>query len=94
MGKLRQINERNQITIPASLLKSIGAKTGDLMEFELKGENLVLKPRKIEEKLEAQDWDNLDELISQQVKKGNYREYSSPHKARGHFKRLTRPKSE
>ena len=87
MGKLRQINDRNQITIPANLLKSVGLKPGDLLELEARGTNLILKPRKLEEPLESEDWKALDQLVSRQVRDKEYTEYPSPRKARSHLKK-------
>jgi len=84
---MRQINQKNQVTLPAHLLKSLGVKSGDFIEVELKGSNLILKPKRVEDVFTKADWKALDELVTRQVKAKEFTEYSSPEKARSHIKK-------
>jgi AbrB family looped-hinge helix DNA binding protein len=44
------LKDRGQLTIPAKLRKSMGLRTGDLLEVELRGGYIVLKPLEILER--------------------------------------------
>jgi len=87
MKNFRQINERNQVTIPANILRAVGLKPGDIVEVEQRGLELTLKPRKMEEQFHEEDWEALGELVNKQVKSGDYKEYPSVAEAREHYKK-------
>jgi len=87
MRNIRQINDRNQITLPVSILRSVGLKHGDYIEVKARGSELVLKHKKVEDVFSDEDWDALDKLVRRQVKAREYTEYSSVSRARAHLKK-------
>ncbi len=92
MNKLRQINQKNQITLPAGLLKAAGIKPGDFLEPTARGSEIILKPVRLEESFCEDDWEALEECVCRQVKKKKYKEYSSLKDAREHLKkRMPKP---
>ncbi|MFQ5988661.1 MAG: AbrB/MazE/SpoVT family DNA-binding domain-containing protein [Candidatus Methylomirabilales bacterium] len=44
------LKERGQVTIPAKLRKSLMLETGDLLEIEVRGTYIVLKPLQVMER--------------------------------------------
>ncbi len=44
------LKERGQVTIPAKLRKSLMLETGDLLEIEVMGTYIVLKPLQVVER--------------------------------------------
>lgn len=44
------IKDRGQLTIPAKLRKSLGLRVGDLLEVEVRGGYIVLKPLEVLER--------------------------------------------
>ncbi len=44
------IKDRGQLTIPAKLRKSLGLMAGDLLEVEIRGGYIVLKPLEVLER--------------------------------------------
>ena len=87
MRNIRQINERNQITLPAHILKVVGLKQGDFIEVAVKDTELVLKPKRMDDALTERDWNDLNKLVQKQIKAHAYTEYTSPSKARVHLKK-------
>jgi len=87
MNKLRQINGKNQITLPAGLLKAAGIKPGDFLEPTARGSEIILKPVRLEESLCEEDWEALEACVCRQVKKKKYKEYSSLKDAREHLRK-------
>ncbi|MBI5631059.1 MAG: AbrB/MazE/SpoVT family DNA-binding domain-containing protein [Elusimicrobia bacterium] len=89
MAYLRKISERNQITIPPSLLKIAGISEGDLVALEAHDGKITLERRQVVEKdFAAKDWEALDELVRGQIRKKQYTQYSNPQEAETHLKRL------
>lgn len=88
MKNIRQINERNQITLPAYILKSVGLKHGDFIEVEARETELILKPKKIDDALTESDWNTLDKLVKKQIKAKEFKEYPSLSKAKLHLERI------
>ncbi|HET7853175.1 MAG TPA: AbrB/MazE/SpoVT family DNA-binding domain-containing protein [Candidatus Methylomirabilis sp.] len=44
------LKDRGQLTIPAKLRKMLGLRTGDLLEVEVRGAYIVLKPLEVLER--------------------------------------------
>lgn len=87
---IRPIGRRNQVTLPAELLKRLSLKPGDLVDFEPREEGILLRPVAIVKKEEAwheEDLDAIEELIEKQVRKGQYLEFDSSKKAIGALKK-------
>ena len=44
------LKDRGQLTIPAKLRKNLGLRAGDLLEVEVRGGYIVLKPLEVQER--------------------------------------------
>ena len=47
---VRQVNERNQVTIPPELLKQLAIRPGDLVHLSLHNGGIVLQPVEVVER--------------------------------------------
>lgn len=47
---VRQINERNQVTIPPELLKQLAIRPGDLVHLSLQNGGIMLQPVEVVER--------------------------------------------
>jgi len=54
MGQILEIRTNSQITIPKNIMKKLSLKKGDKVEFDIKGDSIVVKPVLIIDK--AQSW--------------------------------------
>jgi len=54
MGQILEIRTNSQITIPKNIMKKLSLKKGDKLEFDIKGDSIVIKPVLIIDK--AQSW--------------------------------------
>ena len=50
---VRQVNERNQITIPPELLKQLAIRAGDLVHLSLQNGGIMLQPVEVVERKTA-----------------------------------------
>ena len=50
---VRQVNERNQITIPPELLKQLAVRPGDLVHLSLQHGGILLQPVEVVERKAA-----------------------------------------
>ena len=51
---VRQVNERNQVTIPPELLRRLTIRPGDLVQLSLHNGGIVLQPVEVVERKPAQ----------------------------------------
>ena len=54
MGQILEIRVNSQITIPKNIMKKLSLKEGDKVEFDIKGDSIIIKPVLIINK--AQSW--------------------------------------
>jgi AbrB family looped-hinge helix DNA binding protein len=80
---VRQLSQRNTITIPAEILEQIGSKPGDLFEITNDGYRIILIPKVIEDKFTEQEWKKLNQIAK--AKGTVYREAEG---AKSHLKDL------
>ena len=89
MSYLRRISQRNQITIPPSLLSQAGIPEGSMVSIVAESGRIILEPRQVEEKdLSKEDWGALEGLVRRQEASGRYADYPDPESAKKHFKKL------
>ena len=50
---VRQVNERNQVTIPPELLKQLAIRPGDLVHLSLQNGGIMLQPVEVVERKPA-----------------------------------------
>lgn len=85
----RRLNERRQITIPPNVLEAVGAEEGDLFEIRAEGTQILLLPKRIEEKGYPEEaWGALKHLVQAQVARGEYTEYRTPDAAKRHLRKM------
>lgn len=65
---LIHVKKNYQITIPSRLRNALKIKEGDLMEAEVEGESIVLKPKSIVDKAEIKRQEWIDSLIQTGIK--------------------------
>ncbi len=58
---LIKVKEKYQVTIPATIRKELSLKIGDVLEAELDGDQIVMKPKMIVDK--ADSWEKLFEVL-------------------------------
>lgn len=88
---LRQIGKRNQLTIPARLLRTLGIHPGEYVELTEDHGKITILPKSIEDKkLSAGEWKKLERLVSKQVKEKKYTQYKQANSARKHLEKLQR----
>lgn len=88
MAKLRRISDRNQITLPPSVLRDAGVGPGELFSIEARDGMIILEPKRLaDDTLAPEDWAALDKLVRRQTKAKEFTEYSSPFEARKHLRR-------
>lgn len=91
MKMLRQVSERNQVTIPARILRDAGVRPGDYLEVVEDGGAIVLNPTAIgDDTLSRDDWDALDRLVRRETAAKQFTEYADVRTARKH---LEKPRS-
>lgn len=87
------VSERGTVTIPEAIRKIARISAGDLLQFEPRDDELILRRlviKKAEEDLILTDaeWDKLDRLVRKQIKHGEYSGYKDLEKAKKHSRRL------
>jgi bifunctional DNA-binding transcriptional regulator/antitoxin component of YhaV-PrlF toxin-antitoxin module len=80
---VRQLSQRNTITIPPKVLEEIGSKPGDFFEIENDGTRIILIPKTIEDKFTELEWKKLGRIVKEKGKL-----YKNAEDARGHMKDL------
>ena len=92
MNYLRRISDRNQLTIPPSVLKDAGVNEPHaLFTVEAQNGRIVLEPKKVStQDLSVEDWDKMDRLVKKQVSGKHYTQYDSPQKAKKHLSRYSK----
>lgn len=81
---IRPIGPRNQVTIPAEILKHFNIRPHDLVSFIVTKVGLLMKPVAVVDKTEVWEKDDLDaieKVVDKQTKAGEYVEFSSTKEA-------------
>lgn len=89
------VSVRGQTSIPKRLRELCQIHEGDRLQWRLsKGvlvvERLVLQPAQEADALTAQEWRQLDRLVSRQRKAQQWTRYTSVEDAKGHSRKLAR----
>jgi len=93
MKKRAIVSDRGAITIPEPIRKIAHIRPGDLIEFEPRKDDIILRRLLViraEEKrfMSDDEWDKFEEMVREQLKKGEYTSYTDLEKAKGHSRRL------
>ena len=81
---IRPIGPRNQVTLPAEILKHFQIHPHDLVSFCITTEGLLMKPVVVLEKNEVWEEGELDaieKIVDKQIKSGEYIEFPGMSKA-------------
>ena len=84
---VRQLTERNTITIPKAALKIVHAKPGDFFEITGETHRIVLTPKVLEDPFTDEEWVKLRKLAKQPGTR-----YLSAREAKRHLDRLIHAK--
>lgn len=74
MSTLSRIQRHFQITIPAAIRKRLNLKEGDLVDFELSKEGILIKPQETIDRSQAwfwsKRWQEEEKRVEEDFKKG------------------------
>lgn len=56
MSELVQVREKAQLTLPLSVRKKLGIETGDILDIQVKDNEIVMKVKKLIDKDQAWFW--------------------------------------
>jgi len=93
MKKRVVVSKRGTVTIPETIRKIAHIHPGDLIEFEPRKDDIILRrllvTRVEEEKfMSDEEWDKFAKMVKEQLKKGEYTSYTDLEKAKEHSRRL------
>jgi bifunctional DNA-binding transcriptional regulator/antitoxin component of YhaV-PrlF toxin-antitoxin module len=80
---VRQLSQRNTITIPLKVLKKTGSKPGDFFEIANDGNRIILISKTIEDKFTESEWGKLAKIAEEKGKL-----YKNAEDAKTHLKDL------
>ena len=70
---IRQVNKKNQLTLPPGFLKEAGIAPGGYVALQMEGRRIVLKPVRVEEDdFTREELDDMEQVIHSQIKKKKY----------------------
>jgi len=74
MSVLRRIQRNFQITIPPTIRKMLNLKIGDLIEFEVVGDEIKIKPKVVMDKSQSwfwtKDWQEREKEVEKNFREG------------------------
>lgn len=88
---IRPIGKKNQVTIPSQLLKRLGLRPGDFVNFIQEGKVILLKPVEVVEKEEVwtkEELDAMETLFKEQRCKKEYLRFSDSQSALKYLKKI------
>ena len=78
---LLTIRKNAQITLPASIRKKAHVDVGDLLEAEVRGDEIVLKPKKLIDKSQAwfwtEEWQKGEREADEDIAAGRVKEFDN-----------------
>lgn len=78
---LLTLRKNAQITIPASIRKRAHLEEGDLLEAEVRGDEIVLRPKKLIDKSQAwfwtKEWQEAERTADEDIKAGRVKTFES-----------------
>ena len=87
--KLRQVNKKNQITLPNEICKKLGIHGGDYVKIQIVGNTSVIVPMDISEKdFSAMEVKAMNADITRQMESGKNTKCKGLPEAKKHLKRL------
>ena len=78
---LLTMRKNGQITLPASIRKKLHLEEGDLLEAEVRGDEIVLKPKELIDKSQAwfwtEKWQEAEREADEDIKAGRMKTFES-----------------
>ena len=88
------VSERGTVTIPQAIREAVNLHPGDLVEFEPRKNEVILKHLIVKQREDSfmsdEDWEKFDRLVKKQLATGKYVSYQDLDKAGKHSRRLKR----
>lgn len=81
MGQISEIRINSQITIPKHIMEKLSLKKGDKVEFDIKGDSIVVKPVLIIDKAQSwfwtKKWQDTEKEADEDVKAGRVKTFDN-----------------
>ena len=81
MGQISEIRINSQITIPKHIMKRLSLKKGDKVEFDVKGDSIVVKPVLIIDKAQTwfwtKKWQDAEKEADKDIKAGRVKTFDN-----------------
>ena len=78
---LLTVRKNAQITLPASIRKEAHVEEGDILEAEVRGDEIVLKPKKLIDKSQAwfwtEEWQKGEREADEDIAAGRVKEFDN-----------------
>lgn len=78
---LLTVRKNAQITLPASIRKKAHVQEGDLIEVEVRGDEIVLKPKKLIDKSQSwfwtEEWQKAEKEAQEDIEHGRVKEFET-----------------
>ena len=75
MNPATKIQRNYQVTIPSDIRKKARLRVGDVVEFEMRDDGILLKPMQLIEKSQAwfwtREWQEEERQVDEDVRQGN-----------------------
>ena len=85
---ITKLKAKNQLTIPASIMKRLGLKPDELFAIDIEGNCIKLIPVTVEPKYTAQELTAIDGIVEKEREKG--KAFKAGAEVSGHLKKITR----
>lgn len=81
MNKMTKIRDNSQITIPKTIMEKLDLKKGDIISFEIRDSEIILKPVAIIDKSQAwfwnKEWQEEEREAEADIKKGRIKSFDN-----------------
>ena len=78
---LLTVRKNAQITLPAGIRKKAHIEEGDILEAEVRGDEIVLKPKKLVDKSQAwywtKEWQERERQADEDIAAGRYKDFDT-----------------
>jgi antitoxin MazE len=78
---LLTVRKNAQITLPASIRRKAHVEEGDLLEAEVRDDEIILRPKKLIDKSQAwfwtEEWQEREKRADEDIAAGRYRDFDT-----------------
>ncbi len=77
-----EVRNRNQVTLPKALTKTLAIREGDILEYTIEGGKIIITPKTLVPKEQAwywsKEWQAAEKEVEQEItEKGHGKEYTA-----------------